>query len=275
MKKRVAFLALALCLTLSGCKKDAEWTPVKLNITETTTAPQRDLAIVIEGGSGDYTVKISDPAVADVRVVVPDVGFPILEIETRQEGEVVITVTDKKSGRFDQCLLKVQKARWPLFIADIKVQIDTDLTETYKAIEADLAKNAWFPVGSHLTVVRELDASSSGEWSLSDQAGAPLAGGTYTESALDTYDNAFDFYPMNSQKITSSYRWQFKQGVETTVYDVYVHEGKATRMNMRPISQVHFRLYEDLTEYYRAKYPEVEIRTVARAYVSSPGYWRQ
>jgi hypothetical protein len=273
MIKRLTFLALALSLTLAGCKKDAEWTPVRLTITETTTAPQRDLAIEIEGGSGDYSVGISDPAVADVRVVVPDVGFPILRIETRQEGDAVITVTDTKSGLLARCSLKVQKARWPLFIADVQVDIDTELTVTYKAIEADLAKNAWFPVGSHLTVVREWDASSSGAWSLTDQTDAPLAGGTYTESALDAYNDAFDFYPMNSQKIISSYRWQFEQGTETTVYDVYMHEGGATRMHMVPVSPVHLRLYEDLTEYYQAKYPEAEIRTVARVYVT--GLFRQ
>jgi hypothetical protein len=259
MIKRLTFLALALCLTLAGCKKDAEWAPVKLKITETTTAPQRDLAIEIEGGSGDYSVKISDPAVADVRVVVPDVGFPILRIETRQEGDAVITVTDKKSGRFDRCSLKVKNIS-TYRIDYIRTHIDADRKE---AIEDDLNKNALLAVGDRII-------ANDGTWTFLDANKAEIARGTFSdEGEITRWNPAFNFLPIDDQIYTMRKFVFERDNGDRWEYDAYVVRDSFTRLNLR---FDHTRFYEDLTEYYQTQYPEAGVRSVARVLISNTYY---
>jgi hypothetical protein len=262
MIKRLTFLALALCLTLAGCKKDdPAWTPVKLKITETTTAPQRDLAIEIEGGSGDYSVGISDPAVADVRVVVPDVGFPILEIETRQEGEAVITVTDTKSGLVDRCKLKVRNILSTIRIGYIRTHIDADRKE---AIEDDLNKNALLAVGDRIIITQGTT------WTFLDANKAEIARGTFSdEGEITRWNPVFSFLPIDNQIYTMRKFVFERDNGDRWEYDTYVVRDSFTRLNLR---FDHTRFYEDLTKYYQTQYPEAGVRSVARVLISDKYY---
>ena len=263
-KQRFTLLALALCLALAGCKKE-EWTPVKLANTEAMTFPLRDLAIAIEGGNGAYSVEISDPAVADVWVVVPDVGFPILRIKTKQEGDAVITVTDTKSGLFARCQLRVTTIV-SFYISHIFTDIDADAPE---AIEADLAANTpWVEGGGMVLMSQETPLPGGGTRSsirFVDADNKAIADGTLTMKGNAVWSPAFNFLPINNQ-IQTSRGWIFECDGETWESNLYIVSGSLTRAWL---FFGHYRLYDDLTEHYRTKYPEAGVRSVVRVLISS------
>ncbi len=270
MKRFIGF-SLALCLAFSGCKKDDDpvWTQVKLEdseLTEWRVSPSvESTSLHISGGSGEYSAVIDAPEIADVRVE-PTYGAGILLIiEPKAEGDAVVTVTDTKSGLFARCQLRVT-TMVSFRISHIFTHIDADTPE---AIEADLAANTpWVEGGGMVLMSQETPLPGGGTRSsirFVDADNKAIADGTLTMKGNAVWSPAFDFLPINDQ-IQTSKGWTFECDGETWESNLYVVSGSFTRAYL---FFGHYRLYDDLTEHYRTKYPEAGVRSVVRVLISS------
>lgn len=282
INKKWTFLALALCLTLAACQKD-EWTQVLLNDTElfeATASPQTDLSLAIGGGSGDYSAVIDAPEIADVRVIVPDAGFPILRIETKREGDAVITVTDTKSGLFARCALTVAKSRRSFAITSIEYGVDAAEKE---AVLAGLEAGEPFPAGSRLLIdpfltedsMLEFEVGATGKWIVPDADGAKLSEETYTieadeaeiEIPLTFPAHFFSLLPIDKPVI---HHTAYRIGSGGTVYHMFVIlKGGETGNSSKTHGYLAF--YEELTEACKAEFPDAGVNAAVRAYVCD--YW--
>ncbi|MDR2882853.1 MAG: hypothetical protein LBU98_03655 [Alistipes sp.] len=270
MKRQFAYLALCLLLTGACQKTNEDNRQIRLDVTETTAAPESSLSIGISYGSGEYRVQVSDPAVAEASAVVPGVGPHILRIETKAEGDAVITVTDTKSGLFARCALKVGKFV-SLYIDEIVTHVDADTPE---AIEAELAAAAPWAEGGGMVLAGTVgllpdDGGTRYNVRFVDADYREVADGTLTmtqESA--EWSPAFDFLPID-EPVQAMNRWVFETDGGEWEAGMFVVAAPYTRRDV-PVF-VHIRLYEDWTAYYKAKYPEAGVRSAARAIVSSGG----
>ncbi len=178
MKKLLTLFALA-SLVLTACDKEEQWTQVVLNddeLTSATISPSGDpKSIRISGGSGDYSVVIDEPSVADVSIE-PSYGAGILlVIEPKGEGEAVITVTDTKSGLFARCQLRVAEFTSFFEIDAVRVNVDAESPEAKEAIEADLEADKTVPTVGGKILRNYYDRH--GGWAFVDADGEEIARG--------------------------------------------------------------------------------------------------
>ncbi|MDR2911989.1 MAG: hypothetical protein LBV38_01620 [Alistipes sp.] len=225
--------------------------------------------VTITAGSGDYAVAIDKPEVADVEVELMYGAMPRIVIDPKAEGEATVTVADVLNGSTASCLVTVTKRIVGLRVTDIVTHVDADSTE---AIEADLAADDLWVEGGGIDL--------SGRGPLGD--GSQLFDCTFVDAdnndvALGTmsivegeaeWKPIYSILPINNQIVTSG-KWMFTRGDEAPrEHDMFVVQDPFTRMS--PVRTWHIRLYEDLSEHYRAKYPEAGVRSVIRVVVS-PG----
>jgi len=281
MKRLLSIIALAACLSFAGCDKDREWSPLLLDGSESVNkviAPINNASLDITGGSGNFAATIDDQQIANVSIVGGEIFSARranLVIKPKKEGEALITVTDRKSGFSATCALTVTMAarRISFRFNDIVTHVDADAPE---AIEADLAADTRWVKGGGIDL-----GGYSGEHQSNGDLFVEIAFvgaekrymGTETlglSTEAVEWNPAFDFMPVGGNQLEVGKRLVFARGSEEWTADYYVVKGSYTRLNMPgPVQVYHRRFYEDMTEYYRAKFPEAGVRSVARAIISN------
>jgi hypothetical protein len=285
MKKAYKWLAaplLAALATLSlggltGCDNDDKWSPVELEYTALNIHPDADYATVgVKGGSGDFTIYVT-PRIDDVTPAF-ELGFlsavynadsQTLKISpSGREGTAMVTVVDNKSGRSAQCMVNVARYEGtPLTIDAIRTSVDAESPE---AIEADLAADTSVPpVGGAIRYCFYDMAvyPPVAEWMFADANGNEIASGNTITKATAMWSTAYDFLPIN-QQILFKERWT----LGTHSFDIYTASDlfPTSRMTMPIRIRAHMRFYEDLTEYYKNKYPDAGVHSVARVLIINP-----
>jgi hypothetical protein len=256
-----AFLFLSLCLALAGCDKpEGDWAQVELEYAEFEAQLESPgsgyYTIGITDGSGHYSVSIDDPSIADVAVGKNSfTGEPTVAITPKKLGETAITVTDKKSGSSARCALTVELyTPRPMKVDYIRTNVDADQPEL---IEADLLADAPLSAGGSILL-------QGGEWKFFDPNGAETAHGTFDMSQPAKWRDAYAFLPIDDQiQASVGFMLTCDDGREFG-FDYYRIRGAFTRVHL---FLGHQRFYEDLTEYYRSKYPDAGVRSVARVII--------
>ena len=271
MKKLLTLFALASLVFTACDNKDEQWTQVTLDgseLTAITVSPSTEAATVnINGGSGDYSVVIDEPSVADVSIE-PSYGAGILlVIEPKGEGDAVVTVTDTKSGLFARCQLRVAEFTSFFEIDAVRVNVDAESPEAKEAIEADLEADKTVPTVGGKILRNYYDRH--GGWAFVDADGEEIARGITVLTEFAEWNQAFDFLQPDSQ-VMSYGRWILsdEDGGERE-FEMCICKGKFTRANASPANIVHARFYEDLTKEYQEKYPDAGVRSVARVLISN------
>jgi len=278
MKRLLSLLVLAACVTLAGCEVHVHhpWPRFELGARSVTVSPTvGSYAVDIYGGSGDFLAEINNADVADVHVEgLFGANGHALIIEPKKEGTARITVIDRKTAAFEFCSLTVTlDARRVAFrFNDIATHVDADAPE---AIEADLAADTRWAKGGGVDFVGSYnDVYPPGEYRLDilfvgadnrDVATGTLGLG---ETGVE-WNPAFDFMPLGAPLLEGPIRFKFERAGDSWSADYYVVEGVHTRVNIQPVRAYHRRFYEDLTEHYKAKYPDAGVRSVARVVFSN------
>ena len=263
-KQRFTLLALALCLALAGCEKEYD-DPNLGGIDALYLYPGMGYSVPLSGGSGDYAVSCDDPAIADF-VVEYARGGASLRIEARAEGVELVTVTDTRSGKTAMCTLTVNKGN---FASGWSIDEREYLVDAAPGAEIETElQSKQFPLGTTLSFDPHIEHPGrfgTGHWvvqKIENGVVDTLACGTFTSMPLDLNNipKAYDNLPME-QDIHEARRYVFQQEDGEHVYDlffVYTRESHGSLDRM---------MYEDRTEYYRAKYPNTRITSVVNRYV--------
>jgi len=285
MKRLLSLVVLAACVAMAGCEINVHprRQPVQLDgqeFVKTAISPTvGSYSMQISGGSGHYFLTVDDPTtlddpkVAEARVELRHGTEAVLVIVPKNEGKTEIIVYDDLSNTSAKCELTVTLAarRISYRFSDIATNVDADAPE---AIEADLAADTrWTKDGGVDFVGSYNDVYPPGEYRLDilfvgadnrDVATGTLGLG---ETGVE-WNPAFDFMPVGGKQMEPAKRFVFTRGTEEWTVDYYVVEGVHTRMPS-PVRAYHRRFYEDLTEYYKAKYPDAGVRSVARVVFSN------
>lgn len=238
---------------------DKEWVQeLVLGETRVTTTPNTTSTVLIEEGSGDYSVTISDPEIADVHVELEN-SESHLVIKTKKTGFSVITVSDRKSGKSADCSLTVKTYTHAFAIRSVLYAVDAEKKD---AIEAELRDNPPFPVGSSFEII-----GTSEEHALvirhPDQE--VIASGVLTYDKVDEFSDVYKLLTPENH-VLSAQKWNMHLGENLLVYDMFLIKGEiSTYSDM--VGSLHIRLYEDLTAQYKAKYPDAGVKGVVRALV--------
>ncbi len=261
MKTKSLFRIFLVLLVLSfvGCDKNDEYTDVTLEETSVRVPYLQAYSIRIEGGSGEYLPSIDRSEIADVEIVQTYGAGTILRIQTKEGGEALITVTDKKSGKTAKCSLFVSKDGIPL--TDIRYGVEADQRE---AILADLTKQEPYPIGSRFVPVPlTLTAGATGEWIVLGVDGKGIDNGRYTVTEVE------GTVPVACKRLipieTQIYTWYTihveLKDIEHVYYMFLIRSSRGTGN----YADVYF--YENLTDHYKVKYPSVGVNAVVRAYI--------
>ena len=263
MKKLFLFTLAAVSLLASGCSNDDEYGDVTLEETSVRVPYLQEYGIRIENGSGEYTAAIDRPEIADVKIEETYGAGIILQIQTKEGGEALITVTDVKSGKTAECSLFVSKDG--ISVTDIRYGVEADGPES---ILADLKELEPYPVGSRFVIAPfSLTAGTTGEWIVLGADGQEIDNGifTVTEKEGDVPGACMRLIPIEAQILTWS-TFQVDFGDRERTYYLVVVQASAASGNSSP-SYADAWFYEDLTGECRTKYPDANLNAAVRAYI--------
>jgi len=144
-------------------------------------------------------------------------------------------------------------------VVDIKYFVDANIKE---AIENDLKESSSPFLNG---ILKAEDDNETLKWIFNGSDGKELASGgmTYTVITKMYFLEAYQGIPINNQ-IYAQIAFDFEHNGQVWPTDMYVVRGTYTKANM---IYEHFRFYQDLTEYYKTKYPDAEIKNVAQAFM--------
>ena len=222
--------------------------------------------VAVLGGSGDYSASISDQEIADVNIRAAVAGGKELVVITKKEGDAIIMVTDNQSGVSKECLLIMRRGGDTFYVRELRYGINTE--RMHEEILCDMNSESGVTLGKfHKLIYNGYVPDSYGEWSLYDvMIGGPAElkeTGTFEYVPLIEYKTNYNLVPINNQiYLHKTLKIQSPDG--NVDYDVFWVRGSATRLNM---TIMHVRFYEDLTEYYKTKYPTAGVRGVVRVQI--------
>ncbi|MDR2882851.1 MAG: hypothetical protein LBU98_03645 [Alistipes sp.] len=274
MKRQFAYLAL--CLLLVACKIENR-PPLRLEQSQVTAYLNYEgKSVEVSGGSGEYMAAVSDPAVASVSLGTAGYGglnqpqTTCLVIEPKALGTAVIAVTDKRSGGVALLGLTVEERIGMLRVTKVLTNVDADnnVDEIGEAVAADgLLKMGYAidyePSGS------QVEHWTQHDFRFSNAEGEVTVRGKFTISEdIGELNPAFlPLLPNNIQYRNDLRKWEFtRDNGETWWYGYIVDEDNSTRTS--PVLRDKFYFWEDLTERYKAMYPDAGIRGVARVVVA-------
>jgi len=264
MKKIFVLLLIGAIISLvaTGCKdndnNDLE-SNVVLRQSSVETTPNTTLFIPIDEGSGTYHVTISNPKIAEVSIAVRESEYCLL-IGTKEIGEAVITVTDGKSEISVECSLIVRDAEFRFVIWDVKHAVDAERKDV---IEADLRDNRPFPTGSRIVCSIDTEERSV---KINDSDNKEILSGVLHTEELNTIPEVYSMIPPDKQ-VVSFQRWNMVFEDRELAYDMFLIKGDLSTYANMFISFYHAYFYEDLTEYYKSKYPDAGVKGVVRVQV--------
>lgn len=266
MKTLSIFALAAVCLIMTGCEKD-ETNPLTLDrTTVNATLINETYKIIVSGGSSNYEVSTDNPQIADIRIGTDNV----VEIETKQAGEAVITVTDKRSGKEVKCALTVKAAVTGFEIVSMQYAVDVDDANARTAIEEEL-KIPPYPIGSIFEWISPIERGGHDYlWVVKTAAGTVITSGAVTQERLESGERIY-FPAYQLLKIEGGVQKYYMRifnidfgGGKELVYYMYNVERRAdTRLNSN-FKFTHDRFYEDLTDHYKSLYPDAGVNGVVR-----------
>jgi hypothetical protein len=140
----------------------------------------------------------------------------------------------------------------------------------------DLDKHEPFTVGSYLLLEPfnpSQEPGTKGLWSVFDAKGAKLSEEGYI---IESYEHEFpddsipghffELLPINKPLVSHTI---YKLGDSGIVYHMFIVLNGGETGNSS-ITHAYIAVYEDMTEYYRTKYPTAGVNAVVRTYVFNP-----
>lgn len=254
----------AAIVAMFSCNKSDEELTLQYYIVDPAVKGHQ-YSLWIAGGSGDFSAETSDPNIATATIGRNDEGKRAVIIVVEGEGDAVVTVTDKSSGYKAECLIRGVKESTSLRIGKVLCRVDA-AGRTDEILE-DMKLNAPYQEGSTLVMVYDTYTPAvTGTWAVSGggNIGSPVASGDFA------YEEMSAVYPayMELAPITDQIYWyktlKMTQGSNVTRYAMFCIRGKETRSHL---ISYHFRLYEDLTQEYRAMYPDADVKAAVRVLV--------
>lgn len=253
-------ILFALTVICFGCEKDYDTLIIE---QETLLAPwiNETYEVGFRGGSGSFDVSTDNPPIADVTIGAGNV----LRIVTKQEGSAEITVIDKKSGGKVECMLIVRAYSSRFKIVSMQYAVDVDDADIKTAIEEEL-ETPPYPIGSVLEHVTDLKRGEPDHWTVKTEDGVEITSGTVVrvvESKIE-FLPSYSLLPIKKQ-MYFKFRYNIELDGKQLVYDMFNVSGYAdTRLNSPPLHISHARFYENLTDYYKNKYPDAGVNGVVR-----------
>lgn len=262
-------MCAAFAFAMASCSKDngndgrvtLEQSSVKVSLAI------KDTSIGINNGSGRYSPKIDCPGIADVSVKTVD-GKPMLCIQAKNNGTATVVVIDLGTGYQAKCYLHVRDDIFYYTITDIKTAVDAENNES--EILSHMRMNAPYTVGSRYEFSPM--STTEGRWKVTGVTGSDtiLSEGDYSvsepdgvipESYLLIWEQGIQLYDKQELCLTND-----MDNGRQSIYHLLCVDGPAPRLN---ISTAHYRIYEDLTEYYKTGFPDAGVRGAVRMYVCS------
>jgi hypothetical protein len=221
--------------------------------------------IPITAGSGDYSVVVDDPRIADAKTEKQESDY-MLVIKTKEEGDTFLTLTDNKTGKSIICSIFVNIKTNRIEITSIGYGVDADQKET---ILEELKRDEPFPIGSYFVIDpipfgTGFSPGKTGQWTAYNSNGAKIAQATYViEKTENLPSYMFELLPIEKPILTYT---TLKVGELERVYHlVLVHHGTSGNQAM-----AYMVIYEDITDQYKAVVPDLGVKAVVRAYTYDP-----
>ena len=192
----------------------------------------------IIGGSGKFTATIDDPEIADVSI---DISNWEMLVTAKKEGETKITVTDTETSKSVSLSLQVKESGYK--ITEIRYAVDATQKEE---IEKDLQDNSPYPIGSTFYF-------SENRFVAKSPNGTEINSGAFTMEAVQT-STSFGI-PIDDQ-IYAQVKFGLTSEDGTTDYNLFFVRGN------------YLYFCEDLTGYYKSKYPDAGVKQVGRGIVT-------
>lgn len=157
-------------------------------------------------------------------------------------------------------------------ITDTHYGIDADNKEK---ISDDLSNNPLYPIGSAFTIEfvdKILSIGSTGKYTLLATDNTSLINGTIEITNTAGFSNFTDemtahykLIPPDNQ-IYGYIQWKVDSGSNKRTYNIFIVRSSYSKSNIA--SPQNLWIYEDLTDYYQAKFPDNEIKEVVRLQIS-------
>ena len=262
--KKIFLLLFIISMVVTGCNdNDNEESDLTLSTTSVEIFKSYGYgyghSIQVSGGSGKYSATIN-PNIAEIDIDSENSLF----IYPMKNGEAVITVIDDNSGKSIDCSLTILDYKQQFKIVEILYLVDAGVKDV---IEADLLENTPFTIGSSFIFSTNSDAAVV----INDPDDKQILSGTHTSQIINNIDDIPEVYktfPPDNQILGGMQRIYMVFGENSIVFDKFTVKGLYSTYSSVIVSPHHFFFYEDLTDYYKDKYPEAEVKGVARAYIT-------
>ena len=212
----------------------------EMSIRQTTlraTTLNMAYPVPIIGGSGKFSATIDNPEIAGVSI---DTDNWELLVTAKKEGEAEITITDTEGNKSAGISLTVKESG--LEITGTRYAVDAG---TKEAIEAELRDNPPYAVGATLYF-------SDGEYTIKHPDGTIIDSGTFSlepGSITTSYGIPID------DQIYSMVKFSMTSGEKTIDYNMFIVRGGF------------YYFCEDLTGYYKTKFPDASVKQVGRGLI--------
>ena len=271
MKKNVLLFIIILVLTGCNEKENEERDFILAQIVVELSRGGVN-SIQVSGGSGKYSATINDSEIAEVWINSENKLF-IDTRDTKKSGEAVITVIDDNSGKSIDCILTVIENREQFKIIETQFAVDAGVKE---AVEADLRENS-FPIGSSFVFTLHGENTVV----INNPDNNEILRGTYTtvyinnESTIQTvFPESYKLLPPYGQ-VVGALRYNIVFGEDNNlVYDMILSTKRIVSTYTSPPEQPNF-FYEDLTDYYKTKYPDAGVKGVVRSHSCEYDLYRE
>ena len=274
-------LVLVTCLSVSSCLDDDENERkiIKQQEYELTIASKKVPGTVYGGRGNTY---ISDVCAGKKKQSDKWSAFgPIAEFEYEEGNEYRIQVEEttyedhlmgepvwtesrlqkvlskevKNSVDVPEHLLPRQYYENDTFVPEYRFAVEAEQKEL---IEKDLKENPPFMVGTNVIVYGE----GLSRWIALDKKGKMLGNGIlkHVNVGSPSIPETYQLLPLKG--VQSYQRWTFKDDndKEIVAYDTFISTESISRMPA-PVSKTPW-LYKDITDIYKAKYPEAGVKAV-------------
>lgn len=262
------FALAALCLAFAGCENETYSDPA-MGVKALYIYPGMSYRVPLSGGSGDYAVECNDPQIAELSVDYYGAnGGCELLVEACEQGlgSGIITVTDTRSGKTVQCYLEVSDR----YHSGRGIMAQNHVVDAYlnEEIEADL-RSTLLPKGSTIFFDPRPnhDAYGAGHWFVTVTNDKNIITDTLLRAT-------FTSVPLNVKRLPDAYNALpiTRPIFAATRFYVDMPDGSRRTYDEFLIQSLHNDYYfdnfyyEDLTEYYREKYPDAGVRRVVNTY---------
>ncbi len=262
-------ICTVFCLAAAACSKDDEQKDIKLAETEVATSVLSPYNVEITQGSGHYRAEIDNNEIADVSIEPQDTKT-ILAIAAKKNGTATITVKDTETNRTAKCLLLVRDDILYFNVNAVKNAVEAESMES--EILMHMQQNSPYTEGCRYALtLRSRTPVVTGTWTVKEEAGNgdTISEGTFLMKDAEGIipESYFLIWGLNNGNILDSKEITFiddMNGDKESLCHLLHIKGPAPRIN---VSTQHYRIYEDLTEYYKELYPEAGVTGAVRVYI--------